>query len=180
MLNVQSLPEACQNCIQSGLTGKDATEDFEEIGHSNAAKEMLAKYLIGDFDVSLLMPPSACSMLSIKASHRTICNAQHFQTRHVCTNPWRLGKCQQMLLTQLIHQAFLLHPMLGVYAGRRRSKDKPGLNQCSQGKAGELAVQQSSAQAVASAPTTSGHPGSHLCAKVPPLIGLSSASCSLN
>lgn len=34
-------------------TGKDATEDFEEIGHSNAAKEMLAKYVIGDFDVSV-------------------------------------------------------------------------------------------------------------------------------
>lgn len=31
-------------------TGKDATEDFEEIGHSNAAKEMLDKYLIGDFE----------------------------------------------------------------------------------------------------------------------------------
>ena len=31
--------------------GKDATEDFEEIGHSNAAKEMLDKYLVGDFAV---------------------------------------------------------------------------------------------------------------------------------
>lgn len=30
-------------------TGKDATEDFEEIGHSNAARAMLDKYLIGDF-----------------------------------------------------------------------------------------------------------------------------------
>lgn len=29
--------------------GKDATEDFEEIGHSRAAKEMLEKYFIGDF-----------------------------------------------------------------------------------------------------------------------------------
>ena len=28
-------------------TGKDATEDFEEIGHSAAANEMLAKYKIG-------------------------------------------------------------------------------------------------------------------------------------
>ena len=27
--------------------GKDATEDFEEIGHSAAANEMLAKYKIG-------------------------------------------------------------------------------------------------------------------------------------
>lgn len=33
--------------------GKDATEDFEEIGHSNAAKELLSKYIIGDFEVSM-------------------------------------------------------------------------------------------------------------------------------
>lgn len=33
-------------------SGKDATEDFEEIGHSNAAREMLDKYYIGEFDVS--------------------------------------------------------------------------------------------------------------------------------
>jgi len=31
-------------------TGKDATEDFEEIGHSNSAKEMLAKYVIGKYE----------------------------------------------------------------------------------------------------------------------------------
>lgn len=31
--------------------GKDATEDFEEIGHSRAAKEMLTKYYIGEFAV---------------------------------------------------------------------------------------------------------------------------------
>jgi len=35
-------------------TGKDATEDFEEIGHSNAAKDLLSKYIIGDFEVCLL------------------------------------------------------------------------------------------------------------------------------
>lgn len=32
--------------------GKDATEEFEEIGHSRAAKEMLGKYYIGEFAVS--------------------------------------------------------------------------------------------------------------------------------
>lgn len=32
--------------------GKDATEDFEEIGHSRAAKEMLAQYYIGEYAVS--------------------------------------------------------------------------------------------------------------------------------
>lgn len=32
--------------------GKDSTEEFEEIGHSRAAKEMLGKYYIGEFAVS--------------------------------------------------------------------------------------------------------------------------------
>jgi cytochrome b5 len=34
-------------------TGRDATEDFEEVGHSNAAREMLDKYLVGNFEVTL-------------------------------------------------------------------------------------------------------------------------------
>eukprot|EP00775_Hariotina_reticulata_P009184 gene9184-9350_t len=29
--------------------GKDATQDFEEIGHSNSARELLEKYLIGAY-----------------------------------------------------------------------------------------------------------------------------------
>jgi cytochrome b involved in lipid metabolism len=33
------------------MTGKDATEDFEEIGHSNSAKELLEKYVIGKYEV---------------------------------------------------------------------------------------------------------------------------------
>jgi hypothetical protein len=32
-------------------TGKDATQDFEEIGHSNSARELLEKYHIGGFAV---------------------------------------------------------------------------------------------------------------------------------
>lgn len=36
--------------IVLAATGKDATEDFEEIGHSNAAREMLDKYYVGEFD----------------------------------------------------------------------------------------------------------------------------------
>ena len=31
--------------------GKDATQDFEEIGHSNSAKKLLEKYLIGKYEV---------------------------------------------------------------------------------------------------------------------------------
>ncbi|XP_008790560.1 cytochrome b5-like [Phoenix dactylifera] len=35
-------------------TGKDATNDFEDIGHSTSAREMMAKYCIGDIDSSTL------------------------------------------------------------------------------------------------------------------------------
>ncbi|URD90172.1 Cytochrome b5-like Heme/Steroid binding domain [Musa troglodytarum] len=33
-------------------SGKDATNDFEDIGHSNAAREMMDKYYIGKIDIS--------------------------------------------------------------------------------------------------------------------------------
>ncbi|GAX76504.1 hypothetical protein CEUSTIGMA_g3949.t1 [Chlamydomonas eustigma] len=32
------------------VTGRDATRDFDEIGHSNSAKKLLEKYLIGSFE----------------------------------------------------------------------------------------------------------------------------------
>ncbi|CAM8924934.1 hypothetical protein QQ045_022719 [Rhodiola kirilowii] len=35
-------------------TGKDATEDFEDVGHSKAAREQLEKYYIGEIDASTL------------------------------------------------------------------------------------------------------------------------------
>ncbi len=34
------------------FAGKDATQDFEEIGHSKSARDMLEKYLIGTYAVS--------------------------------------------------------------------------------------------------------------------------------
>lgn len=34
--------------------GKDATEDFEDVGHSESAREMLVKYYIGDIDSSTI------------------------------------------------------------------------------------------------------------------------------
>lgn len=37
--------------LETYCAGKDATEDFEEIGHSNSAKEMLAKYVVGKYEV---------------------------------------------------------------------------------------------------------------------------------
>ncbi|KAG2701380.1 hypothetical protein I3843_06G038400 [Carya illinoinensis] len=33
-------------------TGKDATNDFEDVGHSDSAREMMDKYYIGDIDAS--------------------------------------------------------------------------------------------------------------------------------
>lgn len=30
--------------------GKDATESFEDIGHSDEAREILSKYLVGELD----------------------------------------------------------------------------------------------------------------------------------
>lgn len=35
-------------------TGKDATDDFEDVGHSDGARELMKKYLIGDMDVTTL------------------------------------------------------------------------------------------------------------------------------
>jgi cytochrome b involved in lipid metabolism len=35
--------------------GKDGTDDFEEIGHSNTAKEMLESYYIGEYEVSFVV-----------------------------------------------------------------------------------------------------------------------------
>lgn len=36
--------------IVVAASGKDGTEDFEEIGHSTTAKEMLAEYYIGEYE----------------------------------------------------------------------------------------------------------------------------------
>ncbi|MCO5575666.1 hypothetical protein L7F22_029470 [Adiantum nelumboides] len=33
-------------------TGKDATDDFEDVGHSKTARDMLTQYYIGDIDPS--------------------------------------------------------------------------------------------------------------------------------
>lgn len=34
------------------FTGKDATNDFEDVGHSDSAREMMEKYYIGTIDAS--------------------------------------------------------------------------------------------------------------------------------
>mmetsp|Transcript_53061 Transcript_53061/g.168396 ORF Transcript_53061/g.168396 Transcript_53061/m.168396 type:complete len:124 (+) Transcript_53061:798-1169(+) len=35
--------------VMLSSAGRDATDDFEDVGHSGAAREMLRDYLIGDF-----------------------------------------------------------------------------------------------------------------------------------
>ncbi|XP_052171481.1 cytochrome b5-like [Diospyros lotus] len=35
-------------------TGKDATDDFEDVGHSDSAREMMSKYYAGEIDSSTL------------------------------------------------------------------------------------------------------------------------------
>ena len=45
--------------IVVAASGKDGTEDFEEIGHSTTAKEMLADYYIGEYEGGDAHPVSA-------------------------------------------------------------------------------------------------------------------------
>lgn len=43
--------------LNNGLnyyTERDATEDFEDVGHSDTAREMMVKYLVGDIDITTL------------------------------------------------------------------------------------------------------------------------------
>ncbi|CAI9768150.1 unnamed protein product [Fraxinus pennsylvanica] len=40
-------------------TGKDATNDFEDVGHSDSAREMMDKYYIGEIDMSTV--PLKCT-----------------------------------------------------------------------------------------------------------------------
>ncbi|KAK8560764.1 hypothetical protein V6N13_026200 [Hibiscus sabdariffa] len=35
-------------------TGKDATDDFEDVGHSDNARDMIAQYYVGEIDVSTI------------------------------------------------------------------------------------------------------------------------------
>lgn len=42
------------------FAGKDATRDFEDIGHSDSAKEMMSKYCIGNIDSSTIPDKRVC------------------------------------------------------------------------------------------------------------------------
>ncbi len=50
------MPCCCVSRDGAGCAGKDSTQDFEEIGHSNSARELLEKYIIGEYAVSGLLP----------------------------------------------------------------------------------------------------------------------------
>ncbi|XP_077248467.1 cytochrome b5-like [Tasmannia lanceolata] len=49
------------------VTGKDATDDFEDVGHSTSAREMMADYCIGEIEASTIptkrtyIPPQTVS-----------------------------------------------------------------------------------------------------------------------
>ncbi|XP_006648885.1 cytochrome b5-like [Oryza brachyantha] len=45
-------------------TGKDATADFNDIGHTATAKELMAQYVIGEVDASTRPPKPAYRVLS--------------------------------------------------------------------------------------------------------------------
>ena len=48
-------------------TGKDATDDFEDVGHSNTARAMMDEYLVGEIDASTI--PSRTKYVPPKQPH---------------------------------------------------------------------------------------------------------------
>lgn len=57
------------------FAGRDATDDFELVGHSTSAKDLMDKYYIGEIDASSMqvkfqhIPPSETSSYSPKKSN---------------------------------------------------------------------------------------------------------------
>ncbi|KAF7090235.1 hypothetical protein CFC21_093017 [Triticum aestivum] len=49
-------------------TGKDATADFEDIGHSDAAKELMPQYCIGEVDAATIPAKLAHAVLPAKGA----------------------------------------------------------------------------------------------------------------
>lgn len=55
------------------FSGKDASNDFEDVGHSDTAKEMMGKYYIGEIDTSTVplkrsfIPPQKVAYTSDKS-----------------------------------------------------------------------------------------------------------------
>lgn len=51
-----------------GRAGKDATADFEDIGHSDAAKELMPQYCIGEVDAATIPAKLAHAVLPAKGA----------------------------------------------------------------------------------------------------------------
>ncbi|XWS76832.1 hypothetical protein CRYUN_Cryun01aG0211500 [Craigia yunnanensis] len=51
-------------------SGKDATEDFEDVGHSDDAKEMMEKYYIGEVDSSTVPVPKKFKTQASAVAHK--------------------------------------------------------------------------------------------------------------
>ena len=49
------------------FTGKDATDDFEDVGHSTSAKAMMDEFYVGDMDTSTI--PSKVKYTPPKQPH---------------------------------------------------------------------------------------------------------------
>lgn len=48
-------------------TGKDATDDFEDVGHSESARETMNKYYVGNIDISTI--PETMTYTTPKEHH---------------------------------------------------------------------------------------------------------------
>lgn len=48
------------------LAGKDATDDFEDVGHSSTAKAMLDEYYVGDIDSSSIPSKASTTTAPLK------------------------------------------------------------------------------------------------------------------
>ena len=51
-------------------SGKDATNDFEDVGHSDDAKELMAKYYIGEIDSSTVPPKKTYRSQTSTVTHK--------------------------------------------------------------------------------------------------------------
>jgi hypothetical protein len=78
------------------LAGQDATQDFEEIGHSNSARQILSKYFIGDFAVGAASQERAAAGSAGAAARlgRPRCSEQHAgRSRRAPLGAPRLTRC---------------------------------------------------------------------------------------
>ena len=54
----------------TNYAGKDATDDFEDVGHSDDAKEMMEKYYIGEVDSTTVPVPKKFKAQTSAVTHK--------------------------------------------------------------------------------------------------------------